>query len=607
MELSIKQNYKDFISILQNNVEFSKNKLFTLSIEFTLNSLRIGAISNNQIQILQTYNTQLIINPSSKTISIVYAREPILNLKYDTINTQFFNLTISYELKTNKLNIIINQQFNATVYQYIDLFLSDKIQFLNQLNVDLWLNKLVLNNQQVSLYNGYTSEYNVAINRNIGSIESNYMTTTRQPATTRTTRPTLVDLPSKSTSFLYPWGVVIMVCVGSLIIITSFVVIIALVYRRRIRQKKLSTQNLISGSKANSTFNSKNGLFFKTSQLSTASSGSSILSGYNTAKNSSHNDDGDANLEVTNQASSSRSNENLIKNCSIIEQQIVDSTTHHQYGLMMNSSIMQHIGPARNSDKSSYGCCTCSDISCQNNNNTGAVQTTFNTNQCIKKSERINFHTLFARNLNHQQSLSSTSSSMSANDDVLNTTTTTESLRTSGSVNEINLGSLLNTNTNTRSNYETDTAAGVANFSTNLNFSNDFNEQFKQILNWTPSFDLFKDVFDDLSNLSVDYFSLAQAAEIEINDLNNMNNYYHETEFEQQREQPRQQQQQLSPQYQQDTLMASDLPENPFDSIIYNELYEKDSISQNTCIEVPIHFVFESGNTTNNNNNQSFV
>lgn len=403
----------------------------------------------------------------------------------------------------------LNNNSAVNVKSFIDLFFGSKIDLAYQQNVDVLLNLFVINDQQISLYNGYNSEYRTVINKNIILNENNWL------AVTRVTKPIIrLTTPYKSVpqnSFLYPWGIVIVVVSG---IFACVVFVFILVYRHK-KQKRLAS------SKNHSTFNSRNGLLFTNSNLSSLSA-SSIFSG------SPSNEDVNKLVSPNNQSRLS-----LLKERKSFKKTRSDSFINTKVSHLCN-----------NHNELSY-CDDCNNKAINNNN------------EPISNGNKLTG--------NKNQSFSSNNSSfiMSANEDQFNTTTT-ESVKTFGS-NELNQRFICDTSKSTANN-------------NNSILTNDLNEQFKQILNWTPTYDFFKDVFEDLS-----LFESNENKDISL---------YHETE--QQRDMYKNS---LKPKI---VLNHDNLSE-------YNNFYEKDIYVEN-FIELPIdlNLLNQSLNSLSDNM-QSFV
>ena len=429
-------------------------------------------------------------------------------------NINLFKLFLSYNMIDNEIEMRLNNNTAKYVSKNIDLFFSSKIHLFSQ-NTDILLKLLVINNKQIPLYNGYTTEYKTIVNENFTYDSINWITSTRKTTKITTSKITESNAVTQSiNSFLYPWGIVIIVSISFLIILTSVLVILVIIYKRK-KNRQNKQQRLIL-SKNHSTFNSRNGLLLATSQLST-SSASSIFS-------DSANNDRLSKL----QAPTKHPNQNSLSN----------NKFSYKSDNFIQKNIFPQTGAVFVSEKPSFGCFTNSN---QENNKISSANTVSSL-----------------RNVN--QSLSSTNSSLmlSTNEDQLNTTTT-ESLKTFDS-NEINI-----------LNYTSD-----ASFNLTINnniLSKDLNEQFKKILDWYPTYDIFQDVLEDLTNIQSD---------------NNQTNFYHETENN----------------LYHDYYKSSKINQN------LQYTYEKKIYNKDNFIEVPIQLPIDIIIDNNHNDNlqsQSFV
>jgi hypothetical protein len=457
----------------------------------------------------------LKLNYNKSTLDLYYKNQILISENFN-LNKISNNLSISYNVPENLIEMRLNDNPAIQVGAcFMDLFWSQKIEVMSHQNADIMLNLLIMNDKQIPLYTGNNGEYKTIIDKNV-LLLNNWITTTRKPMATTKITTIQNTVSSSQNSFFNPWGILIIVGIGSILIIPSIVFILVFVYKR----KKRINEQILSSNKNHSTFNSRNGLLFTNSNLST-SSASSIFSS-NTSNERVNKLETPAN----------QSNQSLL--------QTKKSLKKRNSEPFMNSNIVAHIGSVCTSDKSYCDCCN-------------KTSTTKNNSERVKSTRN--------------KSISSTNSSfiLSANDDqILNTTT--ESLKTFGS-NELNL-----------LNGPSDTSTSSASNNNNI-LPNNLNEQFKQILNWTPSYDFFKDVLEDLSSLEPDE--------------NDDKNYYHETE----------QQQNI---YYNNLKIIKSL--NQAENSDYNHLYEKEICIQNNFIELPIDLNMLN-HTLNSlsDNTQSFV
>lgn len=193
--------------------------------------------------------------------------ENILDVNF--AKSEIDSLKISIIQDNQTLQLHANNKYQMVENEYIDIFMSMCINiYSNDLQSKLILRNLVINNQRIPLYNGYSNGYQVEVET---SNISMWLTDTGEQVLPTTLQSNIQD----KDNFWYPWGIIIVTLSGILIIVCISVITIICV-RRRAKTIGQAVTNIKTGSsEKHSTYNSRNGLLNRSS----GSASSSIFSG----------------------------------------------------------------------------------------------------------------------------------------------------------------------------------------------------------------------------------------------------------------------------------------------------------------------------------------
>ena len=116
----------------------------------------------------------------------LYYNNQILISESFNFNKISNNLSLTYNHPENLIEMRLNNNSGIHIAScFMDLFLTTKIEVINQQNADILLSLLVINDKQIPLYNGNNGEYKTIINKNVLLINDiNWITTTRKAITT---------------------------------------------------------------------------------------------------------------------------------------------------------------------------------------------------------------------------------------------------------------------------------------------------------------------------------------------------------------------------------------------------------------------------------------